>query len=440
MTGWYTSRQISVDPSTNGAYLGRLVAFVEWNNPDLLSSDVVLINVEDVYILFNRRIGPNVESQDDYDLVTVTQGTSSRSYNLAGLNSTQSFAYTGYNGTASTLMIEVCDIAFGTSFDYALVSLYVQGSQSSLCSSTTPAPIALQTLTPSIAPTPKATTAQPVVTPQTAFPSFEPTTLSPDTFNPASTFPATLPPSSGSGPASTFPATLPPSSGSGSTLLTPPSAVLSTYQPSPQAATFSPTRAASIAPTRVATNPPTPQVATSPPTQQATNMLPTPLLSNLPAPVATTNNPTSIATTNKPTILATTGQPSALATTGQPSALATTHQPVGSPSNSPLAVPSVAPKTPTLSTATTHPVTRRPTVNSTPIFNSSDTRDGGPAPASGPQVVPPYLFMVSPQNGTKQNMWLAHFVFHSVLHFFHTHFLIWVSLVRACVCMYSFFF
>ena len=52
--GWFADKQITVNPTANGAWTGKLVGFVDYINASPTSrNEYVLIIVDKLYILYN---------------------------------------------------------------------------------------------------------------------------------------------------------------------------------------------------------------------------------------------------------------------------------------------------------------------------------------------------------------------------------------------------
>jgi hypothetical protein len=129
--GWYNNGKVTVNPKTNGAWVGNLVTFVDYSLMSQVSNSAVLINVADLYIQLNSAKKFNIQTMAQANKVTIVQANSNLpfSYMLAGLGAGQSFTYANFNGTGIALTIQVCSIQFGT-VDYARVSIYLANRRS----------------------------------------------------------------------------------------------------------------------------------------------------------------------------------------------------------------------------------------------------------------------------------------------------------------------
>ena len=129
--GWYNNAKITVNPKTNGAWVGNLVTFVDYPLASQVANSVVLINVGDLYIQLNSAKKFNIQTMAQANKVTIVQANSIRpfSYMLAGLGAGQSYTYANFNGTGVALTIQICNIRFGT-VDYAKITLYLANQKS----------------------------------------------------------------------------------------------------------------------------------------------------------------------------------------------------------------------------------------------------------------------------------------------------------------------
>lgn len=125
---------MEVNPD-RGAVIGHLASFVDYRDPDLQQSDVVLMRAGNLYLHYNRAKGYNSDTPSAYkDRVVVTEspGALEVSNFVAALSKGQSYFYPNFSGYNS-LVIEVCDQMTGA-YDYAVVSMYIQdGIQKSIC-------------------------------------------------------------------------------------------------------------------------------------------------------------------------------------------------------------------------------------------------------------------------------------------------------------------
>lgn len=135
LAGWFRSRSVEVNPAIQGAVGGRLASFVDYGNPDLLDSDVVLVRVGNLYVQYNRAKGYNIGSPASYrDRVIITEAAHNLEISVfqAGIAKGQSFVYPDFQGSHD-LVIQVCD-QISASFDYAVVSFHLNdGVQTSAC-------------------------------------------------------------------------------------------------------------------------------------------------------------------------------------------------------------------------------------------------------------------------------------------------------------------
>jgi hypothetical protein len=122
-------QQISLPDYLEG-YSGRLVAFVDYEK-DLKRKDRTLLrvrtgreNVEDIFVIYNRKKGFNDGVREKGDLVTVVQqipGGDQQSEMLAGLGTGERMNLSG-----TSIFVEVCNLEteLDTATSYAIVSIY----------------------------------------------------------------------------------------------------------------------------------------------------------------------------------------------------------------------------------------------------------------------------------------------------------------------------
>jgi hypothetical protein len=130
--GWYSDRATEVD-LTAGVQLFKVVSFVQY---DRISNDddYVLLKLNDLYMQFNVDKGFNRDTGEKKNQLTVVQGDMGDTNLIAGLDmSTRSLSWENYQGGASTLTIEICELVADSDseLDYVVVSI---GRDGSLCS------------------------------------------------------------------------------------------------------------------------------------------------------------------------------------------------------------------------------------------------------------------------------------------------------------------
>ncbi len=137
LSGWFDDRKVSVDPIGSGAWVGNLVAFVDYPSIDQIPNGVTVINAGYLYIQLNSAKKYNYQVAGYGNQVTVVENNATAPWSniLVGLSAGKGYVYANYSGTGIGLVVQVCNIAFG-SVDYAKVSLYLKdGVQTSQCSS-----------------------------------------------------------------------------------------------------------------------------------------------------------------------------------------------------------------------------------------------------------------------------------------------------------------
>lgn len=165
LLGWYSDRSISLLPDKNGAFGGRLYAFVDYDRTPLNS--FVVIRVRDLYLQYNRARRFNSATQERKNQVTITRGPGAdkQSILLGGVAlgttaTASSFRVPNFAGTGHSLVIEVCSQQYGPP-DFVRLSIYLDnGKQKSTCSGPlahTPRPTSSPTPRPTPKPTPRPT-------------------------------------------------------------------------------------------------------------------------------------------------------------------------------------------------------------------------------------------------------------------------------------------
>jgi len=104
--GWYKNRQLTLSPTLSWDTTIKVAAFVHYDKaaPD----EPVLVNVGDLYLLYNRAILFNRETEQAKNALTVTRRISSGSKRLSGLLETERFTVNNFLGSGNDLVIEVC--------------------------------------------------------------------------------------------------------------------------------------------------------------------------------------------------------------------------------------------------------------------------------------------------------------------------------------------
>jgi hypothetical protein len=291
--GWYSETgkegHEEVSPAVN-SWEGKLVGIDDYitNNGFDDSNHRVILKVKtestssafpDLYVMFNRKKGVNAEVAGFGDTVTVVsqfKEAAAQSWLIATLDATtDTFWNADFDGSGSNLVVQVCEIVYGTP-DYARVIVYLQGTNALSC--TTPSPTVSSA--PSLSPTPM----------PSSFPSGSPTvqaSLSPTKAAEPSAYPSLAPTASpmpsaapSSGPTSSplaetsaSPSSKPSATSSGEPTSSPtlqPSSV-PTKSPMPSSTpTLEPSKLPTTNPSADPTAQPSPSPSTSPPTESPT--------------------------------------------------------------------------------------------------------------------------------------------------------------------------
>jgi hypothetical protein len=160
ISGWFGDRAVQVDPVVEGTIHKRLVSFVHYGDEAMFHDDVVLIQVGNLYIQYNRAKDYNIDAQMP-NTVTITEATSidDVSDGLAALSAGENYTYANFNNSGNSLIVEVCKLlTFTSELDYGIVSIYLDnGEEQSACNidytpQPTPPPVAL-TISPTSTPT-----------------------------------------------------------------------------------------------------------------------------------------------------------------------------------------------------------------------------------------------------------------------------------------------
>jgi hypothetical protein len=126
-SGWFSNRQLVVDPFLQDYTFVRLVAFVDYGKSALRPADVVLIRVDDLFIQYNRAKDYNAET-DEANSVTVTRFISDveATSAVAALSGGEQYRYPNFQGSGRELVIEVCELTITEQpIDYAAVKVYL---------------------------------------------------------------------------------------------------------------------------------------------------------------------------------------------------------------------------------------------------------------------------------------------------------------------------
>lgn len=110
---------------------------MDFRHEALLTTDVALITIGDLFIQYDVSKGYNIDSLSLANvLITQANDTISRSVAVANLSIGESFMYQGVSAEASNgIIIDVCDIGSANeTLDYSIISIYLNdGEQQSTC-------------------------------------------------------------------------------------------------------------------------------------------------------------------------------------------------------------------------------------------------------------------------------------------------------------------
>jgi hypothetical protein len=141
-SGWFTGSSRVVNPTTDGAFKGRLVSFVDhnvWGEED----SAHVIKVENYYAAYNRAKLYNRQTQEKKDLVTVVVDLGKSSEMLGGIPEGD------VHCVGTRYCFEVCEYDVDDGVDYAWICIYDHTLQSTCWETPTPT-----TTKPSLRPSP----------------------------------------------------------------------------------------------------------------------------------------------------------------------------------------------------------------------------------------------------------------------------------------------
>ena len=206
---WYEEDNITVDAKNGDTFDGLLVGVADWSSQVYIPGEhKVVVEVpnssgQNLYLMYNRKKGPNVGVTFAADEVTLTYGSAMAiSWHEAALNENESHTIANFDGGSNALVVTVCEKSTTTAgADTVRVLIYADDANPLSCATTDPpttsAPTDEPTNVPSLAPsvgppaTDAPTTDAPTTDAPTSTPSFAPTrapsgsptyipTLSPD--------------------------------------------------------------------------------------------------------------------------------------------------------------------------------------------------------------------------------------------------------------------
>ena len=133
--GWYVDRQITINPATDGPWLGKLVGFVDYAYTSVSRNENVLIAVDKLYIQYNLAEKFNFETQEKANMVTITTAidATSPSYILSAITVSQTAVVGLYT-------VEVCALVSAAAPvpEYLILSIRLNNQPSSCEASIAP--------------------------------------------------------------------------------------------------------------------------------------------------------------------------------------------------------------------------------------------------------------------------------------------------------------
>jgi hypothetical protein len=139
LAGWFTDRAVWLDPTSSfdggpiGAYLA---SFVDYRNPNLDDSAVVLIRIGNLFLQFNEGKGYNVDTPAearDKVIIAEAAGPGEVSQLLKGIAVGQAYVRPEFSDEGYDLVISFCDHVVAP-YGYAAVSIHMEdGVQTSVC-------------------------------------------------------------------------------------------------------------------------------------------------------------------------------------------------------------------------------------------------------------------------------------------------------------------
>ena len=137
-SGWFQDRASDVHPfPSDGIIQKRIVSFVEYSNPTLLSDDLVLLKCGNLFIQYNRAKGYNIDTSER-DRVTISEGLvdGALSKRVASLSAGERYQYPNFDSSGRDLVVQVCGMTKEVPgvIDFADVRVYIDdGSLAVVC-------------------------------------------------------------------------------------------------------------------------------------------------------------------------------------------------------------------------------------------------------------------------------------------------------------------
>lgn len=162
---WYADDSITIDARNGAIFDGRLVGVADWASSSYTGDHKVVIEVpsgsgQNLYLIYNRKKGPNVGVTFAADEVTLTYGAPRQvSWHEAALDVGESHSIANFDNGSDALVIKVCDKTTIDGADTVRVLIYANDADPLACSPPTVSPTASPTITayptdtPTIAPT-----------------------------------------------------------------------------------------------------------------------------------------------------------------------------------------------------------------------------------------------------------------------------------------------
>lgn len=129
--GWYSDRELTFNPLTDGGRLIKLATFVNYNKTS--ADEYVVVNVaSNLYLQYNIAKDFNVDTEMKKNQVTVTSTPDDHGTNsLAGLSAGDNFKISNFLSSGKSLIVEACktiDGSAGTNVDVMLISIALDQS------------------------------------------------------------------------------------------------------------------------------------------------------------------------------------------------------------------------------------------------------------------------------------------------------------------------
>ena len=208
---WYEEDNITVDAKNGATFDGLLVGVADWSSQVYIPGEhKVVVEVpnssgQNLYLMYNRKKGPNEGVTFAADEVTLTYGSARAvSWHEAALNENESHTIANFDGGSNDLVVTVCEKSTTTAgADTVRVLIYADDTNPLSCATTDPPttsaptdePTSVPSLAPSVSPptTDPPTTDPPTTDAPTSTPSLAPSVSPPTTDAPTTDAPTSTP-------------------------------------------------------------------------------------------------------------------------------------------------------------------------------------------------------------------------------------------------------